>query len=422
MVTEEEYEMGHLDEVFFSAFEEKLSLPELGLRLILKQFDDAGITLTDSQVNKLREDLQSKDIDELHVDLNDEQEQLLRATQGEAATTLELDFDKLKDLPQRLDQVIMQAVPEFVQGCSQLLLKSWKSQAREILEEQRQEHLQFREKVSESWGHPIDLLEMLISVCMEEGASFNDAFREEALRNNDFAFEALTRIHARSCQVAFEILTLLKNGFADGAHARWRTLHELTVVAMFIGEHGQAVAKRYLEHRVVTTYKSAQNYQRHCNTLGYSPLDSQEMQQLESGYQDAIDRHGREFGRDYGWAASVLRNPSPTFVDIERSVSLEHFRPFCKLANMNVHAGSRGVVFRIGMPPRDNSLLLAGSSLFGLAYPGQNTAASICKSTATLLLTRPNMDRLSFVCATQSLVQEIFEAFVEACRQLEDAG
>ena len=93
------------------------------------------------------------------------------------------------------------------------------------------------ERVCEIWGEAIDRLDMLIDLCMEEGARFNDLFREEAAQTDDFVFDALTRLHARGCQVGFEILALLKNGFADGAHARWRTLHELAVVAMFLAGH-----------------------------------------------------------------------------------------------------------------------------------------------------------------------------------------
>ena len=43
----------------------------------------------------------------------------------------------------------------------------------------------------------------------------------------------------RACQVTDEIICLLENGFADGAMARWRTLHEIAVVAVVISQHGE---------------------------------------------------------------------------------------------------------------------------------------------------------------------------------------
>src|SRR5262249_50921986 len=48
---------------------------------------------------------------------------------------------------------------------------------------------------------------------------------------NDFVFEALVRLHARSCLVAEEVCWLMEGGFASGAHSRWRTLHELVTVS-----------------------------------------------------------------------------------------------------------------------------------------------------------------------------------------------
>ena len=40
------------------------------------------------------------------------------------------------------------------------------------------------------------------------------------------------------------ILALLRSGFADDAHARWRSLHELAVVSGFISEYGEDVAEK----------------------------------------------------------------------------------------------------------------------------------------------------------------------------------
>jgi len=53
----------------------------------------------------------------------------------------------------------------------------------------------------------------------------------------------LARLYGRACQIGRKIELLLSNGFADGAEARWRTLHELTVVACFIYKHGEETAK-----------------------------------------------------------------------------------------------------------------------------------------------------------------------------------
>jgi hypothetical protein len=42
----------------------------------------------------------------------------------------------------------------------------------------------------------------------------------------------------------------------DGAIARWRTLHEIAVIAMCVRDRGDAMAERYLLHSTVESYKA----------------------------------------------------------------------------------------------------------------------------------------------------------------------
>jgi hypothetical protein len=64
-------------------------------------------------------------------------------------------------------------------------------------------------------------------------------------------WEILIRLLVRAWQVTDEILCLLENGFADGAMARWRTLHEIHVVAAVLMRHGESITERYLAHQAV---------------------------------------------------------------------------------------------------------------------------------------------------------------------------
>jgi hypothetical protein len=42
-------------------------------------------------------------------------------------------------------------------------------------------------------------------------------------------YTALKYIHKRGLQQFLEIITLMKNGFTDGAYSRWRSLYELNI-------------------------------------------------------------------------------------------------------------------------------------------------------------------------------------------------
>ena len=59
---------------------------------------------------------------------------------------------------------------------------------------------------------------MLCFLADEAGSEFNSEFRPSASKDNNFVFDVLTRLHARSCQITSEIILLLRSGFADGAH------------------------------------------------------------------------------------------------------------------------------------------------------------------------------------------------------------
>lgn len=59
-------------------------------------------------------------------------------------------------------------------------------------------------------------------------------------------YTALKYIHGRGLQQFLEIITLMKNGFADGAYSRWRSLYELNIIASFISEYGEEIAEAYI--------------------------------------------------------------------------------------------------------------------------------------------------------------------------------
>src|SRR5664280_890309 len=94
----------------------------------------------------------------------------------------------------------------------------------------------------------------------------------------------------------------------------------------------------YLLHAGVESHKAAMQYQEHCSSLGCEPLTPRELAHFKSGYDKLKARFGKNYLKDYGWAAATLKKDSPTFRDIEESVGLDRLRPFYRMANQNVHA------------------------------------------------------------------------------------
>lgn len=127
------------------------------------------------------------------------------------------------------------------------------------------------------------------------------------------------RLHGRASLVASEVVTLMRAGFPSGAHARWRTIHEVAVVAFFIAEHGQGIARRYLAHDAIQRYKSAELYNTYHQKLGYEPLEPRDLAALENAYRAALDEFGPGFGKEWGWAIPALADGvAPTLRARER--------------------------------------------------------------------------------------------------------
>lgn len=376
----------------------------------MQRMSEAGVDLTPEQKMLLQQQLQAEPLEVISLELSDEQTQALRQN-GYTEELLSLDLADWEIDNEKIEGIVSDAMERTLVHTAEAIAKDWKERGPQLLSQEVRERSAFRERLDEIWGSPIQLLEMLLAISFEAGATFNDDYRQQAAENNDYVFDALSRLHARGCQVTAEIILLLKNGYADGAHARWRTLHEIAVTAIFISKHGQGTAERFLQHGAVSEYKDATLYEKYHSMLGYRPIEAGVFQDIKSTYEDAIHRHGKSFKGDYGWAVDVLNKDRPTFTDIEENVQLSHLRPFYKLANMNVHAGSIGITFRLGSLPDQDNILLAGPSVFGIAEPGQNTALSIHQLTATLLLITTNMDHLALIRASQILVNEIFREF-----------
>jgi len=281
----------------------------------------------------------------------------------------------------------------------------------------------FRKRLYGRWGQAIDRLRMFLTVSRELGDGLNANFRNNPDSSRINLVEVLTRLHARACQVTEEIICLLSAGFADGAMARWRTLHELAVVALFIKQNEELAAKRYIEHQVVESYSAAKDYQACCERLGYEPMSQSEMQQCKEAFDRAIEEYGPDFEGPYGWAANLLRPKKATFKNIEKASEIDHFRAHYRMASHNVHANPKGVFFKLGLL-RELNILLSGPSNAGLAEPGQNTAISLLQISTAVGTIDPTLDSLVVLKILMKLEDEISLAFYEAHCQLEkdDAG
>jgi len=326
-----------------------------------------------------------------------------------------LGVDEIEDLNNQLREALEVKVSE----ASKISLKKLKTSAPKTLAKWRKDEKVFEEKLNEKWEKPFHLLETFLILSFEVGYTFNQEMRPVVARETDYIFDALTRLHARACRIGREILTLMRNGYAAGAEARWRSLHEIAVVSFFIEQHGTEVAKRYLHHEVVESYKASKQYQKYAVILGDDPLTSDDCEKIKESKEQLCMEFGESFRNEYGWAADVLKNKNPHFSDIEKAVNLDYFRPYYKMASHDIHSGPKGVYFNMGLSKASEDILLAGPSDFGMADPGHSTAISLLQINVALLNTRPSYQRLVILRVMSQLVDEIGAAFLDIHKSFE---
>jgi len=259
---------------------------------------------------------------------------------------------------------------------------------------------------------------------VEAGADFNEKHRPSAAQENDLVFEALVSLHARASRIASETYALLRTGHADGAQARWRTLHELAVVASVIATGAQGIAERYLLHLYVQNAKDARTFQDNCAALGYDPFTSEEFNEIMRAEREVVARFGPEFKKDYGWAATLTTSGrAPNFRALEKLSKLDHLRPFYGWASHHIHADSKGGYLNFAMqgPQR---IMIAGATNAGLGDPGHGALISFVQLTTSLLLFGRGgepQDTMDLVAASALLLlcDEAGDAFLEAHERLE---
>jgi hypothetical protein len=275
---------------------------------------------------------------------------------------------------------------------------------------------EFRQRLEDRWGEGLDLLCMLLTVCREIGSEANKRYRRSKSKKHQFRRFVLIRLQSRACQVADEIITLMENGFANGAMARWRTLHEIAVIVTLIENGDEELAERYILHDAVDRKREADEYERTQVPIGYAPLAKSVRKELEKNYAEALKRFGEDFKGEYGWASSIIKGRA-TFRRLQEEAGREGMTSYYKLASYNIHVGAHSMFNSLTNIGNDE-ILLAGRSNAGLLEPGQNTAFSLVQITASLTQYAKDMDYIIQQTTVIEIRDAITKAFANADRKL----
>lgn len=347
---------------------------------------------------------------------------LFEEEQGVREVKLELTPRDRRRLKGKLLKSVSDGIGEIVtstlQRVSPSILGDVKADWKRYVRGHRKDIAKFEQRLSKRWKEPFELLELQIGLAREIGVQIHRNLKPEGKRWPPFT-DAIIRLHARACRTAAEADKLIRSGYADGAMARWRTLHEIVITAALVHRGGRETAERYLEHLAVESYRAACEYARCAPRLGHTPIADEELRSLKDAFDAMIAKHGAAFGTQYGWAAKDLKLSKPTFADIEKAVNFEHFRPYYKLASHGVHANPKGIYFQLGMMDHAD-IIMVGPTNFGLADPGQNTAISLMQISCVLIQLAPTIDTLILCQLMGQVATEAGIAFLSVQKKIEE--
>jgi Family of unknown function (DUF5677) len=258
---------------------------------------------------------------------------------------------------------------------------------------------------------------MMLTMSRELSEQTGSRLQESQTKANEALIGVIVRLHARACQVTDEVLTLMRSGFADAAMARWRTLHEIAVTAMFIQERGNPAAMRYMEHEAVESLNAMRLYQDHAAVLGNKEYSKAEVEALTKHVDGLLLKYGPPFRTQYGWASDGPKDDVRNFEAVLKKVKLEKWRPYYKMASHPTHANPKGILFSLALYRR-NELIMLGPTNFGLADPGQNSALSLNQATAALCTIAPTLDDLVCLKMLMTLAVETSNEFIKVQKEI----
>jgi hypothetical protein len=400
-----------------SVLEEQLvTMPRaIATELVRDKLKAAGHTEDEKLIDSIVDQLlgagttDDDDDDDDVIDFKSEEDIVLEFTDADTA--------RLQDYADKFSESLPDLIHNVAEAAASKMLRRYERDWAVWREATDIQMDQFRFNLQARWGKGFDGLRMLIELSRDIGTDFHRRASRSRSLSSAHLNKALSHLHVRAIQIASEIMVLMENGYADGAMARWRTLHEVACVAMVLGDGGEALAERYLAHEIVEAKKGLRQYQQGHPKLGYPPFSKRAAARIERDYAHAISRYGKGFGGDYGWVAAHLGNPRPNFSNIEDAAGRAMMRSHYKMASHNVHASTKGIAYRLGSLDR-NYAVIAGASNVGFVEPGQNLALSLMHITMLLLPTSWTVDKIAQLMALNNLHDRIPRALAQSERAI----
>lgn len=263
----------------------------------------------------------------------------------------------------------------------------------ELLKTYREENKNYEERILKRWQPALDHIEMLWHLASELGQNHGLDVKEEDNENNNEVMAALANIFPKALLIVREIIILLEKGYPDGALSRWRSLHELSISAMYISQNGRLVATQYMLSYYFSSYRAALQVNEYAEKSGIRKYSAEELTELDSRCSKAEEILGKKINRnkDCEWPNITGKT---NFSEMEKAVNMQHWRPYYKWASYYTHSSHRPNDTLLATSDAELQAHLIGPSNSGFVDPFQLTALTLSQLVSTYLGHAVNMDRI----------------------------
>ncbi len=264
------------------------------------------------------------------------------------------DENEAKELLEKIKKIdISDLFKKFLDDLAEENLNGFKSDMYESVMSFRAIEQEFLARQEQKWYKAFvasEALYILVVEAVEDYSAYVNSMSDEEKEDKIWEYTALRYIHGRALQQYLEIITLMKNGFADGAYARWRSMYELAVISSFINKYGEKVAKAFIDASVTD------------------------------------DRY--EWARESG--IFTKKHRYITFNDIQKNCDMNSdiWQQQYDLANKTVHASPQGTFNRLSTMG-DVKVIPIGRSDYGITTPAEHSAISLSQISAFFLTVFP---------------------------------
>jgi len=293
-----------------------------------------------------------------------------------------------------LEEILPNLIQESIDNCANISLQSYRQTSTKALRKIRSATRRFENRTFKRWRPAFDHLEMMWHIAQELGEGHSKDFDIDNPEDIRIVMGAISQIFPKALIVTQEIICLLKGGYPDGALARWRSLHELTVSAMYIIKEGKEPALNYLMSFHFSARRAAHQINEHAERARMEPFSIEMLRDLDRHCAEAESHLGRSFVRDKDGEWPAINRTHRSFADLERHVEMDHWRPRYKWASRHTHADFVPNYKLLGMSEAKSHVTLVGASNSGFADPLMMTAISLAQITNTYLSVTPNLDRI----------------------------